>query len=327
MALVEIKDITDQMDDITLIAYVERANILTASNGSQYLAIYFSDKTGRIEGRKWSVDAEDKERLVNGQIYEVQAKVNSYKNVIQLKVGRYQHLTEEDMQKRGIRTDEFMASAPFDRETEFNSLIDEIDQMENDTYRSITKTILKRYENEFKNYPAAINIHHNLVGGLLWHSKSLFNNIVAIQDNYMMFSNIDWELAQCGAILHDIGKIREMNGLIADDYTLSGKLLGHISMGSEIVGFVAKDLGIENEDVIKLQHVILSSHGKREFGSPQEPNLIEGVIISTFDNLDARIYHINSELEKVPEGKWTQRVVSEEGKMFYRHFNSKKSQN
>jgi 3'-5' exoribonuclease len=94
-----------------------------------------------------------------------------------------------------------------------------------------------------------------------------------------------------------------MNGIIADDYTLKGKLLGHISIGSEMIGKMAEELKIANDDVVKLQHVVLSSHGKREFGSPQEPQLIEGVLISTFDNLDARINHISEELEKVQEGK------------------------
>jgi 3'-5' exoribonuclease len=320
METIKIVDLVETQEDIKIVVFTERVISQIASNGAPYLSVHMSDKTGRIEGRKWSATPADIENFVSGQIYEVIGRVNVYKNVMQFKITRFKLLSESEMQQQGIVTKDFMASAPFDLDETYNNLLSEVKKMKNDTYRTLTETILTKYKTEFTNYPAAINIHHNLVGGLLWHSSTLFKNIRSIQKNYEMFNNIDWELAECGAILHDIGKITEMNGLIADDYTLSGKLLGHISIGNELVGLTANELGIKNDDVIKLQHVILASHGKREFGSPQEPNLIEGVLISSFDSLDARIFHIDAELEKVPHEKWTARISSEEGKMFYRHF-------
>jgi 3'-5' exoribonuclease len=315
----EIKDINDSVDNIELIAFAEKVNILNASNGSQYLAVSLADKTGRIEGRKWAVEASEIQNFTSGNMYLVKAKVSTYKNIYQLKINAYQLLTDEKLQEMQIDRNDFMRKAPIDFEQTYQEVVKEINGFHNGTYKALTLSLLKKYAEEFKNYPAAINIHHNVVGGLLWHSSSLMKNVTAIEKNYA-YGIIDWELAKCGAILHDIGKIYEMNGIIADDYTLKGKLLGHISIGSEMIGKMAEELKIANDDVVKLQHVVLSSHGKREFGSPQEPQLIEGVLISTFDNLDARINHISEELEKVQEGKWTQRILSEDGKMFLNHY-------
>ncbi|WP_342275221.1 HD domain-containing protein [Spiroplasma endosymbiont of Cantharis lateralis] len=161
------------------------------------------------------------------------------------------------------------------------------------------------------------------MGGLFWHSYSLLMGAKAIREVYK-YADIDWELVYCGTILHDIGKVLEMAGKNASEYTDVGKLLGHISIGNTFVSNKAIELGLkDNEDVLKLQHVILASHGKNEYGSPVEPLLIEAVIISSLDSLDARIYKINDELSKVEKDAWSSRILSEDGRSYLNH-NKKK---
>ncbi|MBY7704121.1 HD domain-containing protein [Vibrio harveyi] len=110
----------------------------------------------------------------------------------------------------------------------------------------------------------------------------------------------------CGAILHDIGKVIEIVDVSGSDYSLEGKLLGHISIGNAEINKIAEELNLYkdesnniNSDITLLQHMVLASHGKKEFGSPVEPVLIEAIILSMLDDLDAKVFKINDELKKV----------------------------
>ncbi|QHX36891.1 3'-5' exoribonuclease YhaM family protein [Spiroplasma sp. BIUS-1] len=308
---------------VTLIARIEKTILSTGNNGSNYLILNLVDMSGRIEARLWNSTDKDVEELKNGVIVKVDAATNVYRQQLQLKVNSYEVIKEEDFEKHNINEEMFSISAPINVETNYDKLIEFIESTKNEVYKKITLTILKKYENEFKKYPAAVSIHHNVVGGLFWHSFSLLMGAKAIREVYK-YADIDWDLVYCGAILHDIGKVVEMAGKNASEYTDEGKLLGHISIGNAFVSNMAIELGLkDDQSVLKLQHAILASHGKNEYGSPVEPNLIEAVIISSLDALDARIYKINDELSKVEKGAWTGRILSEDGRSYWNH-NEKK---
>ncbi|AUB31910.1 3'-5' exoribonuclease YhaM family protein [Spiroplasma floricola] len=310
---------------ITLIARIEKTILSTGNNGSNYLILNLIDMSGRIEARLWNSTDVDVEELKTGEIVKIEAATNVYRQQLQLKINSYEIIKEEDFEKHSISAEMFSISAPINVETNYDKLIDFLETIENEHYKKITLSILKEYEVEFKSYPAAVSIHHNVIGGLFWHSYSLLMGAKAIKEVYK-YAEIDWELVYCGAILHDIGKVIEMDGKNASEYTDEGKLLGHISIGNTFVSNKAIELGLkDNKDVLKLQHVILASHGKNEYGSPVEPNLIEAVLISSLDALDARIYKINDELSKVEKGSWTARILSEEGRSYLNHYQKKKT--
>ncbi|AUM62879.1 3'-5' exoribonuclease YhaM family protein [Spiroplasma monobiae] len=310
---------------VTLIARIEKTILSTGNNGSNYLILNLVDMSGRIEARLWNSTDKDSEELKNGEIVKIEAATNVYRQQLQLKVNSYEIIKEEDFAKHDIKEEMFSISAPINVDNNYEKLIDFIESIKNDIYRTLTLSIIKQYEVEFKTYPAAVSIHHNVIGGLFWHSYSLLMGAKAIKDVYK-YAEIDWELVYCGAILHDIGKVIEMDGKNASEYTDEGRLLGHISIGNTFVSNKAIELGYkDSREVLKLQHVILSSHGKNEYGSPVEPNLIEGVIISSLDAMDARIYKINDELAKVEKGAWTGRILSEEGRSYLNHYDKKES--
>ncbi|SYV95618.1 3'-5' exoribonuclease yhaM, partial [Mycoplasma putrefaciens] len=111
--------------------------------------------------------------------------------------------------------------------------------------------------------------------------------------------------------MHDIGKVIEILDSTGSDYSLEGKILGHISIGNVEVNKIAEELNLYkdgqdniNQEVTLLQHMILASHGKKEFGSPVEPVLIEAVILSMLDDLDAKVFKINDELNRVEQENW-----------------------
>ncbi|WP_339033818.1 3'-5' exoribonuclease YhaM family protein [Spiroplasma endosymbiont of Cantharis rufa] len=318
-----INEINAESKIVTLIARIEKAILSTGNNGANYLILNLIDMSGRIEARLWNSIEKDVEELKSGLIVKIEAATNVYRQQLQLKVNSYEIIEEKDYKKHKINEEMFSISAPINVESHYAKLIDFITTIDNETYKKITLEILKQYEVEFKTFPAAVSIHHNVVGGLFWHSYSLLMGAKAIREVYK-YANIDWELVYCGTILHDIGKVLEMAGKNASEYTDIGKLLGHISIGNTFVSNKAIELGLkDNEDVLKLQHVILASHGKNEYGSPVEPLLIEAVIISSLDSLDARIYKINDELSKVERDAWSSRILSEDGRSYLNH-NKKK---
>ncbi|AHI53154.1 3'-5' exoribonuclease YhaM family protein [Spiroplasma culicicola] len=319
----KIFEINSEIKSLELVARVERVILSTGNNGSNYLIVNLVDKTGRIEARLWNADEKDVQTIKVDSLIKIDANVNLYRQQLQLKINHYQIIEEKDYSTFGILAEEFAISAPIDVDKIYDELITLIDGLQNGVYQKITKTILQKYEEEFKTYPAATSIHHNLIGGLIWHSYSLVKGAMGLKEVYN-YADIDWELIYCGATLHDIGKVIEMKGKTATEYTDEGKLLGHISIGNTFIASLIEQLKLNEEqrnEAVKLQHIILSSHGKNEFGSPIEPIMIEGVIVSSLDALDARIYKINDELSKVKGEGWTSKIFTEEGKSFLKHFN------
>ncbi|ATZ16227.1 3'-5' exoribonuclease [Entomoplasma freundtii] len=328
----KLHDLKANENDLELLVRIERATLLSGANGQNYLILNLVDPSGRLEARRWMVNDYDKEHLVPNQyIHLTKAVTSEYRGQLQLKINEYAVLTENDLTKFGFKSDDFFVKAPLDVEKHYQDFKKLVGGFENEVYRKVTLHLLKKYEKEFLRYPAAIFIHHNVHGGLFWHSYTLVKNILAIRDNYS-YANIDWELLIAGAILHDLGKVVEINNIGANDYSLEGKLIGHISLGnSQVVqaahelGFIDYENGRQNASVTLLEHLILASHGKHDFGSPVEPHTIEAVILSTFDNLDARIYRTNEEISKVNLFSWTPKLPSEDNKMFYHHFDKVKA--
>ena len=134
----------------------------------------------------------------------------------------------------------------------------------------------------------------------------------------MIFIDLNRDILYGGVILHDIGKIEELSGSILPKYTLKGKLVGHISIMQAKVEEVATRLEIKSEVPILLQHMILSHHGKLEYGSPVLPLTKEAEVLATIDNLDARLNMINKALGNIEEGEITNRLFSLEDRSFYK---------
>ena len=150
----------------------------------------------------------------------------------------------------------------------------------------LVKELIARHYEKFIVYPAASRNHHEYVSGLLEHTLSMANLARLVASNY---DDIDLDLLIGGVLLHDIGKTIELSGPIATKYTTAGKLLGHISLMSAEVLKVAEELGIEGEVPVLLTHMVLSHHGKMEYGSPVVPMIKEAIILSMIDDLDAKI--------------------------------------
>ncbi|WP_338984035.1 3'-5' exoribonuclease YhaM family protein [Spiroplasma endosymbiont of Othius punctulatus] len=324
--MIKLKEINSELNAVEFIAKVEKSIQSTGQNGSDYLIVYFIDDTSKVESRLWNSTKADAETLTVNNLVKVEADVKVYKGVIQLKINKATIVTPEELKANKIDPDTFESKVKMDVEKEFNRIIKDITGFKNEVYREIALKLLNAHKDRYINYPAGMFMHHNLVGGLLWHSISLYDMAKGIKPVYAYSQNIDWELVYVGALLHDFGKVIEMKDKQGTDYTEYGKLIGHISIGSQFVYRTALELGFikpkdttMNEDVMKLQHVIIASHGQLEYGSPIEPRLIEAIIVSSLDHIDARLNKVSSELDRIETGSFTARIPSEKGAQFLKH--------
>ena len=163
-------------------------------------------------------------------------------------------------------------------------------------------------------YPAASKNHHEYMSGLLYHTVSMLKLAQAICD---LYPSLNRDLLFGGVILHDVGKTSELSGPVATKYTTEGKLLGHISIIQAQIKIVANKYQINNDIPMLLQHLVLSHHGKYEFGSPVLPLIREAEILTYIDNIDARMNIMDKALEGVLQGEFTPRIFPLEDRALY----------
>lgn len=309
-----IKDLTKETNNIELVVIADKVTQGTASNGSTYLSITLKDRTGTIEARLWDARPADIECWIKGNCYKVNINIIEYRKVLQAKINTYDIIDNDS-----INLEDFIEVAPLSPDVMYDEVIATVQAMQTTEYREIMTLILSKYGEQFKIWPAAVRNHHEIKSGLIWHSLTMLKmakNVVDVYSDRL----IDGELLYCGVILHDLGKVIEITSGATNDFSLEGKLIGHISIMANELNHMAKINNLNSEKIILLEHMILASHGRLEYGSPVEPHLLEAEILSFLDNLDARIYRIDKELEKIPVNEQTQRLLAVEGRWFLKHF-------
>lgn len=283
----------------------------TTSKGNPYLSITLADSSGMIEGKFWDVKPKDIETAQVGKVVEVHCETLDYKNVLQIRINQLESLDQEKLD-----LNQFVASSELslkDRENRVNFFLD---SMKNETIRALTVAMLEKVGEKYYSYPAASKIHHNFLGGLSEHSLSMAKLCWKICEQYPQLNR---DLLIAGALIHDVGKTVEMSGPVTTEYTLEGKLEGHISIANGMLTEVAEKLGLEGkEETILLHHMILSHHGHYEFGSPVLPLIQEAEVLSLVDNLDARLNTLKQALEGVKPGGFTSKLFALENRAFYK---------
>ena len=283
---------------------------LTSTNGNQYANIELQDKTGKIEGKKWSIDSEDIYVFTPGNIVSINGEVLLYKGNLQVKI-----YSGRELDKRAVDLSKFLIQSDYSLENlkeRFNSLLNEI---EDEEINNLVKTIFGKYEREIFSYPAAKTNHHNYLRGLITHSISMAEIASFVGSKY---DNINLDILIAGALLHDIGKIIELSGPEITTYTTEGQLLGHISIGFSMLKDECNKLNITKEKATQLQHIVLSHHGKFEYGSPVLPATKEAILLSMIDDMDAKMELADNVLENVNEGEFSPRVFAFNDRCLYK---------
>lgn len=314
-----IKDIKPN-ENLTLLVIINRVIQGVASNNTNYLNLQLQDKTSTISARIWDANKDAITKLTTGTVIKIEANSINYNNEIQLKINKWEVISNPSEYY-----DLLLTQAPINVMEAWNEIIQTIKDFKNPILKKILlKCFTNKIIEDYKKWPAAIKMHHAVQSGLLWHSVTMLKmakQLVMIYHD----RNINSELLYAGIIMHDYGKMTELNNNPISAYTLSGKMIGHISLGAMQVSLACQELNIslEEEIVILLQHLILASHGKYEYGSPVLAKTIEAEILHHLDDLDAKIYAIDEALTNINVGETSLRVASIENRMFYKHQNGK----
>ena len=194
----------------------------------------------------------------------------------------------------------------------FNKLVGSVKEKD---CKALLEYFLKKFGNKVYEAPAASSVHHEFSSGLLMHSVSLAEHADYFAKYY---PDINRDLLVTGALLHDFGKLIELEGPAVYHYTVEGKLLGHISIMCGELRIAVKELGITSEIPVLLEHMVLSHHGQLEFGSPVMPLTKEALLLSMIDNLDSKMLVLDKAYEGVAPGEFTQKIYPLDNRAFYK---------
>ncbi|MFD1037654.1 3'-5' exoribonuclease YhaM [Virgibacillus byunsanensis] len=300
--------IGDAFDSFMLIKESSRG---VASNGKPFLTLILRDNTGEIEAKLWDITSDDEAVFVGEKIVKLTGEVNQFRGKAQLKITSIRPAQTTD----GLHVSDFVEKAPVEKEILMEKLTEAIFEMKNPAMQRIVRAFIKKYQEALLTYPAASKNHHEYVSGLAHHIVSMLS---LAKEIHHLYPQVNKDLLYAGVILHDLGKLKELSGVITTSYTLEGKLLGHIPMMVEEIGHIAKELQIEGEEVLILQHLVLSHHGKAEWGSPKPPLVREAEILHLIDLIDAKMNMLNRALENVKPGEFTERLFAMDNRTFYK---------
>ena len=278
-------------------------------NGFLDMTVIGSDKK-EYTAKVWRF--ENNGQFEAGQVIEIEYTVDNYKGKSQLNITSIKAAPDEMIK-------DFVPSSEYNGETVFTILLNKVNNFKDDELKKIVSSIMLKNREKLQVYPAAYRLHHAIVGGLMLHTASI---VEMAEKTCLVYPNINRELLLSGAILHDVAKTFEMEtgktGLCTG-YSVGGELIGHLVKGAMFVEETAKELGIEGEKVILLEHMILSHHSEPEYGSPVRPMFLEAEILSALDSLDATIFEINNATSKTEAGEFTDRQWALDNRKLFNH--------
>ena len=264
--------------------------ILKTKAGKTYYSLLLQDKTGIIDAKVWELNngIDDFDSM---DFIMTDGMVTSFQGSRQVNVSRIRKAQEGEYDPGEEMYQELKGIVDTIGEPHLKKLAQKyfVDDAE--------------FIKEFKQHSAAKSVHHGFVGGLLQHTLAVTKMCEFFAANYPV---IDRDLLITAALFHDIGKVWEISGFPANEYTDGGQLLGHIFLGAELVGREAAQIsGFPKVLAMELCHCILAHHGELEYGSPKKPAMAEAMALNFADNADAKLQTMTEAYEKAePTLEW-----------------------
>jgi 3'-5' exoribonuclease len=284
---------------------VREASLQTTSQGKFYIRMTLADATGEVTANVWDASPEQFASFGAGDVLRVRGAVETYRGRTQLKVTAFRTLAAEEVDPA-----RFLPVTTAD----VDGLLAELDRVVASVRDGACRALLEsvfgepRVRDGFARSPAAMKNHHAWIGGLLEHTLNLVHLAEAFCDAGS--TRLDRDLLLTGTLLHDIGKTEELSAAATIDYTDAGRLVGHLILGTVLVERHARALPEFPEETLRLvQHMILSHHGRYEYGSPVLPKTPEAIALHHIDNLDAKTVAARRCIDEDPnpDRRWTDR--------------------
>ena len=289
----------ERVNEIFLCKHKQSA---VTKNGKPYENVILQDKTGMLDAKIWEPDSSGIDDFDSLDYIAIVGDVTSFQGALQVNIKRVRKAKEDEYDPK-----DYLPVSSREIDEMYEELKSYIGSIENPYLHQLLNSFFLEdpgFVRRFKAHSAAKSIHHGFMGGLLEHTLSVAGLCDAFCRQYSILNR---DLLLTAAMFHDIGKLEELSGFPANDYTDEGQLLGHIMIGTEWVGEHIREIPnfprkLSNE----LKHCILSHHGELEFGSPKKPALVEAMALCFADNIDAKMETMKEIFENEPEGstKW-----------------------
>jgi len=292
----------DQVVDFFLVKHKELEWFRDRTRG-QFLTLVLMDRTGEILARVWEQGPELAEVFEEGDVIKIQGEVEEFRDRRQIVVERLRLAQPEE-----YTLEDFLPSTKRDVEAMWRTLEEAIEELENPHLKALCQAVFgdEEFAASFRRAPAARRVHHAYLGGLLEHVAEL---LVLARPLCRLFPDIDRDLLVAGILLHDIGKVREFTYEREITYSDAGRLLGHVLLSDEmLVSHLARMEDFPEELALRLRHMVLSHHGRYEWGSPRRPKTLEACALHYLDNLDAQVNRFQQLIARRPDRTkpWTE---------------------
>ncbi len=263
--------------------------------GNPYLEVGLQDVSGEIKAKVFQ-DAEAATLEFDaGEFVKAQGRSNLYQGRTELILDKIRRVMPDRDAVEGFREEDCIRCAPRPVDEMWTELIARIDSVQDPKLRALLSSLVTRHADRLRVWPAARTIHHAYRSGLLEHILQIMKVSLFLADEY----GARRDLLIAGALLHDMGKLRELSYDTATNYTVEGNLVGHIVIGVGMLQEAVREQpGLPDELVTELEHLILSHHGALELGSPVVPKTLEAFLLAAVDDLDAKLHQVRAHLEE-----------------------------
>ncbi len=300
-------------ETINGIYILKSVDLKISSNKKTYLDIILSDQTGEVSAKWWDAGESEYSSLATNKLYYINARADLWKEALQLSLNKIRLADEEDQKCIG----DFVPSAPFTPEEMLEEIYLFTAKIKNTEIRSLVMKLLDEKEERLLYYPAAKSLHHAIRSGLLYHILRMLKTAEAL---CQVYQGVNTDLLYAGVLLHDLAKIGELssNELGIAEYSKTGQLLGHIIMGVEELDRAGRQMGVSEEVLLLLKHMIVSHHYEAEYGSPKKPMFLEAELLHHIDLIDARVYDYQNATRNVAPGRFSDPVWSLDRRSIYK---------
>lgn len=286
--------------------YMVKEPILrSTTKGDLYIAMFLCDRTGQLNGRMWQATEAVYNSLPKPGFVRIDGRSELYQNNLQIVVN---NISIVDASK--VNIEDFLARTSKDTKQMFDEVKKILAGIHNRQLKELVGEFLAdaKLMEKFCTAPGGTSLHHNYIGGLLEHTHNMLRVAVAILP---LYPDVQVDLILAAIFVHDMGKTEELSYDMAFSYTDSGQLIGHIAksyllLNQKAEALTAKGTKIDEVILDALGHIILSHHGKYEFGSPKLPATPEAFMVNYIDDLDAKINQVTAAIDNEPgDSNWT----------------------
>jgi 3'-5' exoribonuclease len=285
---------------ITSSFLVSSKQIKPKKTGEVYLALTLCDRTGQIDAKMWDNVADAIDNFEQDDFVKIRGLINKYSNRFQLTIHKLRRMEEAE-----VEYCDYLPKTNKDVELMWRTIAGYVESLQNSYLKSLLEAFMgdPQIAEAYKLAPAAKSLHHAFIGGLLEHVLSLMKLCDTVAP---LYPSINRDLLLTGAFLHDIGKIYELNYQRSFSYTTKGQLLGHMIIELEMLHEkIAMVVGFPGELKTLIEHLIISHHGRYEFGSPKLPMFPEALMLHYLDDLDSKMEGMRAHFERDPAAEWT----------------------